>query len=143
MTSRDYFNQAYSLDQRINSEIEQVSRLHELATKATSTLSDMPISSTRNTQRMENIIVKIVDLENEINDEIDRLVDLKADIMRIIKNVDDVEEQTLLELRYLCFKSWKEIADDMGYSTQHIYRLHANAIERLTVSSEDFNSHNS
>ena len=51
--TKEYMNQAYRIDQRINAKIEQVSSLHSLATKATSTLSDMPGSGTRNVTRME------------------------------------------------------------------------------------------
>ena len=54
--AKDYLSQAYRIDQRINSKIEQVSSLHDLATKATSTLSDIPPSGTRNFHRMEDII---------------------------------------------------------------------------------------
>lgn len=77
MTARDYLGQAYRLDQRINSKIEQVSSLHSLATKATSTISDMPGSPSRNTHQMEDIVVKIIELENEINADIDLLVTFK------------------------------------------------------------------
>ena len=133
MTVKEYFNQAYQLDARINSKIEQVSRLHELATKATSTLSDMPGSATRNTHRMEDTIIKIIDLENEINKEIDRLVDLKTEMTRVISSVQNMEYQRLLELRYLCFRSWKQIADEMGYSKQHIFRLHNEALEKVDI----------
>ena len=133
MTVKEYFNQAYQLDARINSKIEQVSRLHELATKATSTLSDMPGSATRNTHRMEDTIIKIIDLENEINKEIDRLVDLKTEMTRVISSVQNMEYQRLLELRYLCFRSWKQIADEMGYSKQHIFRLHNDALEKVDI----------
>ena len=110
MIVKDYLSQAYRIDQRINSKIEQVSSLHDLATKATQTLSDMPGSATRNTHRMEDVIIKIIDLENEINTEIDRLVDIKREIMCLINSVPNPEEQTLLELRYLCFKTWEQIA---------------------------------
>ena len=44
MNAKDYLNKAYRLDQRINSKLEQVESLNALATKATSTLSDMPRS---------------------------------------------------------------------------------------------------
>ena len=107
MIVKDYLSQAYRIDQRINSKIEQVSCLHDLATKATQTLSDMPGSATRNTHRMEDVIIKIIDLENEINTEIDRLVDIKREITCLINGVSNPEEQTLLELRYLCFKTWE------------------------------------
>ena len=60
MTAKQYLKQARYLDERINTKIAQVSSLHDLATKATSTLSDMPGSPTRNTHRMEDIIIKIL-----------------------------------------------------------------------------------
>ena len=133
MIVKDYLSQAYRIDQRINSKIEQVSCLHDLATKATQTLSDMPGSATRNTHRMEDVIIKIIDLENEINTEIDRLVDIKREITCLINGVSNPEEQTLLELRYLCFKTWEQIAVDMGYSVENIYRMHRKALKNLEI----------
>lgn len=131
MIAKDYLSQAYRIDQRINSKIEQVRSLRELALKATSTLSDSPVSGTRNVHRMDGIIAKMVDLEDEINADIDNLVDLKTEIVKIIKAVSNTEYQTLLELRYLCFKRWEEIAVDMTYSCQHIYRLHDAAVKAV------------
>ncbi|MBQ2726345.1 MAG: DUF1492 domain-containing protein [Clostridia bacterium] len=136
MTAKEYLGQAYRLDQRINSKLEQVMSLRDLATKATSTLSDVAPSGTRNVHRMEDIIVKIVDLENEINRDIDNLVDLKREMVSVIKAVTDPELQTLLELRYLCFKSWEQIAVEMEYSIQHIFRLHDKSIKEIVLPSE-------
>ena len=133
MTAKEYFSQAYQIDKRIDCKIEQVARIRELAAKATSTLSDLPGSATRNTHRMEDIIVKMIALENEINDDIDHLVDLKRNITRLIKSVDNIEYQRILELRYLCLKSWKEIGEDLGYSKTHVFRLHAEILESLSI----------
>lgn len=131
--ARFYLEQAYRIDQRINCKIEQVSSLHNLATKANSTLTDMPGSPNRNIHRMEDIIVKIVDLENEINHDIDMLVDLKSEIMQVIKKVDDLKLQTLLEQRYLNFRTWEQIAVDMGYNVRHLYRMHDKALKAVIV----------
>lgn len=133
MTAKEYLGQAYRLDQRINSKLEQVMSLRDLTTKATATMSDMPGGGSRNVYRMQDIIGKIIDLENEINADIDQLVDLKRDIVAIIKSVENPEYQTLLELRYLCFKTWEQIAVDMGYSTRNVYKLHDAAIEKLHI----------
>jgi len=132
MTAKDFLQQAYRIDQRINSKLEQITSLRELATKATATLSDMPFSGTRNVHRMEDIIIKMVDLENEINQDVDSLVDLKHTMVSIIKRVDDPEQQTLLELRYLCFKTWEQIAVEMNYGIDNVYRLHRRALQFLT-----------
>ena len=128
MTAKEYLGQAYRIDQRINSKMEQIASLNLLARKATTVFSDMPGNSTRNIHRMEDVIIKIVDMESEINADIDRLVDLKKEIAGVIHGVSNLEYQTLLELRYLCFKTWEQIAVDMGYSIQHIYRLRDKAL---------------
>lgn len=79
------------------------------------------------------IFAKIIDMQTEINADIDRLVDLKSEIMHVIKAVKNPEHQTLLELRYLCFKSWEYVAEQMGYNVRHIYRLHDEAVEQITI----------
>lgn len=127
--AKSYLSQAYRIDSRINSKIEQVASLRDLATKATSTISDMPRSSSPNLHRMEDVIVKIVTLEQEINADIDELVELKKDIMHLVKRVQNPEYQTVLELRYLCFKTWEQIAVDMNYSIHHLYKLHNAALD--------------
>lgn len=133
MTVKEYLGQAYRLDQRINSKIEQVASLNELATKCTSTLTGMPRNPSPSVSPMGDAICKIIDLEAEINRDIVRLVDLKRDMVRIIKAVDNTECQTLLELRYLCFKTWEQIAVDMGYNVRHVYRLHDEAVEKVVI----------
>ena len=133
MTAKEYLGQAYRLDQRIKSKLEQVMSLRDLTTKATATMSDMPGGGSRNVYRMQDIIGKIIDLEDEINQDIDALVDLKREMVATIKAVADPECQTLLELRYLCFKTWEQIAVDMQYSTRNIYKLHDRAIKEIKV----------
>ena len=60
MTAKEYLGQARFLDTRIDSKIQQVSRLRDLATKCTSTLSDMPKSPSPNQSNMENIICNTI-----------------------------------------------------------------------------------
>lgn len=136
MTTKEYLGQAYRLDQRINSKLEQIASLNELATKCTGVLTGMPRNPNRGTSTMADAVAKIVDLQAEINRDIDRLVDLKREMVRLIKAVDNTEYQTLLELRYLCFKTWEQIAVDMGYSIQHIYRLREKAYDEIRVPPE-------
>lgn len=137
MTAKEYLGQAYRLDQRINSKIEQVSSLNELATKCTATISGMPHNPSGSVSSMEDTIGKIIDLQEEINQDIDTLVNLKRDIVQVIKAVSNPEYQTLLELRYLCFYGWEQIAVTMGYSMQHTFRIHDRAIREVVVPVKD------
>lgn len=124
MNAREYLKQAFYLDKRINSKLEQVESLNALATKATTTLSDMPKDPNKGTSRLGDTIAKIIDLQEEINKDIDKLVDLKAEIVGIIRRIDNKELQVILEKRYLCFESWEKIAVEMTYDIRHIHRLH-------------------
>lgn len=133
MTSKEYLSQAYHLDKRIDSKIEQLKALNLLATKCTSTLSDMPKSQSISNSRLEDTVVKIVDLQEEINRDIDSLVDLKRDIVRTIKSVQNPEYQIILELRYLCFKTWEEIAVQMNCSIDNVFKIRKNALKSVVI----------
>ncbi|MBR1810139.1 MAG: hypothetical protein IJ766_00625 [Clostridia bacterium] len=136
MTAKEYLNQAYRLDQRIDAKIAQVASLNDLATKCTATLSDMPKNPNRGATTMADAVDKIVDLQREINSDIDRLVDLKREIVRVIKAVGNPEYQTLLEKRYLCFMAWEQIAVDMGYELRYLHKLHVRALECCVIPDE-------
>ena len=133
MTAKEYLSQAYRIDQRIDSKLEQIASLRELLTKTSNGLSDMPGSPNRDRSRVEEYVVKIVDMEKELNDDIDRLVSLKADIMHTIKKVGDSECQMLLEDRYLRFLTWEAIADNMGYTVRNVYILHGKALNMVKI----------
>ena len=131
MNAKEYLSQAYRIDQRINSKLEQVMFLRALLGKATGTLTGAPKAATPNPHSREDTICKMVDMENEINADIDTLVDLKTEIMTCIKQVGNPEYQTLLELRYLCFKNWEDISTEMDYSLRRLYELHNLALEQI------------
>ena len=133
MTAKEYLNQAYWLDRRIDSKLEQLSALRDTATKTTAVMDSEVVSHTRNVHSLQDVIAKIIDMQEEINSDIDALVDLKRDIMRTIREIEDPEAQTVLELRYLCFKRWEEISVIMNYSVRRVYQIHDEALEKLTV----------
>lgn len=131
MTAKEYLGQARFLDMRINSKIQQVASLNELATKCTTTISDMPKNPNRGDSRMADSVIKIIDLQDEINSDINKLVELKREIMGVIKAVPNMEYQTLLEKRYLCFITWEQIAVDMNYSMQYTFRIYERALKEI------------
>ncbi len=133
MTAKEYLQQALRLDERINSKISQLESLRELATKCTSTITGMPHNPSPSQSPMADAVCKIIDLQDEINRDIDHLVDLKRELVGVIRNVEDVECRLLLELRYLCFKSWEDIAVQMGYTTRNIHYLHKQALRLVIV----------
>ena len=68
MTAKEYLNQAYWLDRRINSKLEQLSSLRDMATITTSIMSDDVVSRTRNVHSMQDVIAKIIDMDKKARD---------------------------------------------------------------------------
>ena len=128
MNAKEYLSQAFRLDQKINSKLEQVSKLRNLSMKASGLRLAERISGTKEHSLMESALVKMIDLEAEINADIDRLVDLKREILAIINSVHPAEYQLVLEMRYLNFMTWEEIADRMSYSWRNVHYVHGKAL---------------
>ena len=82
MTAKEYLGQAYRLDQRINSKLQQVDSLRSLTQKITASYDGEVVSHTRNVTSLQDTIIRLMEAEEELNRQIDELVDLKMDIAR-------------------------------------------------------------
>ena len=131
MTAREYMEQAMTLDEEIDSKSRVLDQLWALATKMTSSLKKGSEIHSRNDHQREEIIVKMVDLEREINGDIDRLVDLKREMMEAIRMVPDAECRVFLEKKYLVKKTNKEIAYGKNYSEVWANAMHRKALEAI------------
>ena len=137
MTAKEYLLQAYLLEERIDSKLEQVEALRSLATRSTAIIRSHPGGGSGNNNHMEDAIIKIVDMEREITAEMERMVDLKKEIAETISRVEDQALRTLLEMRYLCYRDWPEIKKALGYSNASIHRMHKQALEIVEKNLKD------
>ena len=74
-----------------------------------------PVSHSRNVTSLEDSVIKILEQEQELNNEIDRMVDLKREIQDVISEVKDLNYRLVLEKRHLCFESFPRIGEEMGH----------------------------
>lgn len=136
MDAKAYLEQARNINLQIDSKLEQVYALRQLATKASSALSPVPPSGTPNPHRLEETIARMMDMEQEVDEAIDGLVELKADIMKAISRVPDDRERVVLELRYLAFKDWAAIAETLGLHVRQVYLLHEEGLKNIEIPGE-------
>ena len=129
MTAREYLGQAYRLDQRINSKLQQIEQLRSLAQKVSVSYGGDTVSHTRTVTSMEDTIIRLMEAEKGIKLQIDELVDLKLRISNLIDQVRNESYRVILEKRYLCFLSWDQIASDMSYSKRWVEIMHSRALE--------------
>ena len=134
MTAKEYLGQAYRLDQRINADIEEVARLREMATSISSPSWDEKTGGTRSTDPpYVKCVIKIIDLERHIDEEVDKLVELKKQIRMVIDAVPDKDEQTVLRYRCLLNYTFEKIGDLMCADKTTAIRWYRKAVNHVVV----------
>ena len=129
MNAKEFMNRAYRLETRINNKTEQIQILRALAEKVTAAYGTEAVSHSRNVDSMADQLARISEAEETLRNALDELVAVRNKITETINRVDDVDCQTLLELRYLCMKPWDEIREIMGMSRTNMFRLHRDALQ--------------
>lgn len=130
MQVREYLNQAYRLNELINSDLLELEELKKYTGNVNSVLS-WTGSGGQPSDIVGNIVVKIDELGNKINDEIDRYVDVKKEIRAKIESLSDRDEKLILKKRYINFQTWEKIAVDLNYSYRHVMRLYKRALKKI------------
>lgn len=129
MTAKEYLKQVYLLDKRIDSGLRELVELRALATSVSPTATEERVQTSPSGEApFTRALSRIWELENTIDEEIDRLVDLKVEIRSVINEVSDCDQQMILRYRYIHFCSWEDIASQMGYGLRWIHMLHGKAL---------------
>ena len=129
--AEEFLSRAYRLDQQIQSKVDQLRFLRACMSGAALCCTDVKVQNSGPDSRVEDAVLKIMEEERIINEEIDHLVDIKREIREVISRVEDVDQRLVLEERNLLFKTWKEICDDLGASLRWVQTKHREAVEAV------------
>lgn len=128
MKAKQYLRQVRWLDNTVTAKLEQLEGLKTKVTKITGSLNESKVQESKVHDKTANLVCKIVELDKEITDDIDKLIDLKREAMQRIDSIDNEDYQLILTLRYLNLKSWEQIAVEMNYAFSWVHKLHAKAL---------------
>lgn len=133
MNSKEYLEQARIYEAKKQAKQDEIVELKAKLLQGISFESDGSICSTPNIYRNENIILKIMQLEKELNIQLLECVNKQQEIMNVVDQLQEPNEITLCYKRYLQFKSWDNISKEMNYSRMHINRIHQQALIDVQV----------
>ena len=134
MTPKEYLRQAYRLDQKINSDLEEVAALREMASSVSSPqLSERVQTSRKGDAPFVRCLEKIIELEDKINKEIDLLVELKKEIRMVITTVEDTDERMVLKYRYVHNYTWEQIGNELHADARTVRRWHGKALLHVVL----------
>lgn len=137
--SKKYLQQIRLYDSHINTKLEERDRIKARLTQITPTLKQDVVTGGGNQDKLSEAVAKLVDLEAEIDREVDCFVSARNEVTKTIDKVDNAKLHKVLNLRYVEFKTWEQIACDMGISYQWVCKLHGialQAVEKILKNSE-------
>ena len=131
MTAKEYLTQVRKLKILIEQREKELDRLTEQKLGSLSGIDYSRISvkgSRRVGAPFEQAAVQSLDLAKEIAGLIGEYNRLRHTIIGQIQQLDKLEHMQVLYKRYVEEKRWEQIADEMGYSCDHIRHLHGFAL---------------
>ena len=135
MLVETYLSQGRLLDQRINYQLKKLGELKKAACilPAVTIRKDKVQNSTDGDAPFVRALIRVEEMEERINREIDMLADLKEEIMGVIGQVDSEELQMVLIYRYLEGMTWEEIGSEMKANARTVRRWHGAALLHVAM----------
>lgn len=132
MRAIDYLNQVKQLNNQINRKMRTAAHWREMAFSITNTAYGEKHNPNRATSApYEKCILKADALEQEVNADIDRLADLKMEVVNKIGYIEDADTRDILELRYVELLPWDEVESATTGIRSTMFRKHKHGLSEL------------
>lgn len=135
MDKIELLNKPYSIMHNIDSNKNEINELRELmsSVRAVNYNNDIKSFNTKNDALFVYDLIRIEELEEELNENICKLLHIKSKIKESIEKLKDDNERILMKYRYINYMSFKEISYKMNLSLRQIYRIHKEGIEHIEL----------
>lgn len=132
MTTKEYLNRAYVLNKKITKDKEIIANLKDAAMNTSANVSDERVQTSAPTgSRMSTFVEMIVELENSVNRQEQELMVVRDEITTEINKITDIKQRLVLQLRYLDYYSWSNIAGVLCCSESLVYKIHSDGLKNL------------
>lgn len=128
-----YLSRYRRMSKRIDRLLEEQSRWREMALKITPVLSQTP-GGGESGSPIERPMDKVLEIDEEINQEIDELQIVRQEIRAALNQLEDENLKLLMEYRYIDGLTWEQIAVKMNYCWRQVCRKHGQALTQITMS---------
>lgn len=131
MTTKQYLNQIHRIDKMINNKLSEIYQLKNLACSISISDNSERVQTSSDKDSLGNAVSKIVDLEREVNDCIDKFSEKRRKIIAQIDSLENDMYYQVLFSRYIEQKTFEKIAEDNEYSVRQILRIHGDALSEF------------
>lgn len=124
---KKYLMQIRHIDSDIYARQEEVSRMRTALTIKTTSMKSDSVQESRKGFYDDKYMAYLQESER-VNKLIDKLVDLKVKITNEIDLLEDRRYRIILREYYLNMRTFENIAESMNYDVRHVHRLHGEAL---------------
>ena len=135
MTAKEFLQRFFILQMKLEGKLDEISNLQSMARNVTLVIRETPSGSASTVSRIENAVAGIEDKSRELAAVLVRTMEAWNEIAFAIAQIENPTERCLLELRYVCFWQWEEIAKRLNYSLEWVFKLHRQALKNFAKSS--------
>lgn len=136
MKTKEIFENFYKFEREKKQLQRQIKELQEsmLCIGSPSDLSKVRVKTSLSAgARYEELMMKLEEKRAELVDKILQLQEKQKRIETMIESLDNPNERVVMRYRYILGMKFEDIAKEMDYSTQHVYYIHKEAIEKIRV----------
>lgn len=130
MKAKEYLLQISKIDRLVENKIAELEHWQAIATGTTTFSDGDRVQSTGNKYKMEDAIIKCIEINKELNAEIDRLVDTRKEVISTIEQLKPSEYDVLHKI-YVQNKDFQEIATAKKMSYSWVTSKHGRALASL------------
>lgn len=137
-TVKEWLNKGRNLDTELKQLREERKIALDLACSCTAACGNEKVqSSTKNTS--DGKFAVYTEYSAMIDKKEFDLLAYKSRMHNLINQLDNPTYRELLSLRYINCKTWKQIAEDMHYTTRNVLKIHGGALKLLSTIADDKN----
>lgn len=126
-----YLAEYRTLVKRRDTLTEELDRLREASTRATSRITATHLSDTGTRGGMEDNIIRLVDGEEALRSTIAHIEECLAARLVLIEQLVDERQKLVLTYRYIRGLDWEDIGHRMHYERSQIFRFHGQALAEI------------
>ena len=130
MQVKEFLNKIRHIDMMIDCKCDQIKSLRDRLTSISCPMGEK-VQSTKEPDKFIDPVSNIIELENEINEDIDKLVSLKREARRLIERLNNDVEKIVLYKYYFEGKTFEQVSVEMNYSWRRVNQIHSDALKNL------------
>lgn len=131
MTTKQYLGQIERLNRMIENKMVEAKQIRNMACNISVPLDKERVQTSTNYDKLGDSVSKLVDIEKETDELVDKYVDLRRKIITQIDKMENKDFYLVLTYRFVQSLDFKDIFLKMGISERTMYSIYGQALKEF------------